>query len=154
MLALKLIHACKGSRPTILYKWNVCHCCHKGIQLFFSLHLLSTEQKLKNASDQEVKSWKPKYLLIVIHDQGLTLSIWFTCPLGTFKKFTCPAKIFMCPANICTSRVRLMHTAGKISKCPGSPTPGAQPEIYLPCRARNHKSLCALGQDLHAPGMP
>ena len=21
-------------------------------------------------------------------------------------------------------------------------------------RARNHKSLCALGQDLHAPGMP
>ena len=25
---------------------------------------------------------------------------------------------------------------------------------HLPRRARNHKSLCALGQDLHAPGMP
>ena len=24
---------------------------------------------------------------------------------------------------------------------------------HLPSRARNHKSLCALGQDLHAPGM-
>ena len=24
---------------------------------------------------------------------------------------------------------------------------------HLPCRARNHKSLCALRQDLHAPGM-
>ena len=24
---------------------------------------------------------------------------------------------------------------------------------HMPCRACNHKSLCALGQDLHAPGM-
>ena len=38
--------------------------------------------------------------------QGLTLSIWFTCPSRTwFWKFTCPAKIFTCPANICTSPV-------------------------------------------------
>ena len=26
-------------------------------------------------------------------------------------------------------------------------------KIHLASRARNHKSLCALGQDLHAPGM-
>ena len=26
-------------------------------------------------------------------------------------------------------------------------------KTHLPCRARNHKSLCALRQDLHAPGM-
>ena len=25
---------------------------------------------------------------------------------------------------------------------------------HLPSQARNHKILCALGQDLHAPGMP
>ena len=25
---------------------------------------------------------------------------------------------------------------------------------HLPSQARNHKSLCALGQDLYAPGMP
>ena len=51
--------------------------------------------------------------------QGLTLSVWLTCPSGTwFWKFTCPAKICMCPANICTSPVKLMYTAGKISTCP------------------------------------
>ena len=51
--------------------------------------------------------------------QGLSLSIWFTCPSGTwFWKFTCHANIFMCPANICISPVKLMYTAGKISTCP------------------------------------
>ena len=51
--------------------------------------------------------------------QGLTLSIWFTWPSGTWlKKLTCPAKIFRCPANICTSPAKLMYTAGKISTCP------------------------------------
>ena len=48
-------------------------------------------------------------------DQGLTLSIWFTCPSGTwFWQFTCPANFFTCPANICTSPLKLMYTAGKI----------------------------------------
>ena len=49
--------------------------------------------------------------------QGLTLSIWFTCPSAHSKKL-CPAKIFTCPANICPSPVKLMYTAGKISTCP------------------------------------
>ena len=44
----------------------------------------------------------------LINNQGLTLSIWFTCPSGTwFWKLTCSAKIFTCPANICTSPVKL-----------------------------------------------
>ena len=55
-----------------------------------------------------------------------------------------PCKIFMCPANICTSPVKLMFTAGK------TPSPYL---THLHRRARNHKSLCGLGQDLHALGM-
>ena len=39
-----------------------------------------------------------------------------------------------------------MYTAGKISACPDC-------KNHLPCRARNHKSLYALRQDLHALGM-
>ena len=38
-----------------------------------------------------------------------------------------------------------MYTAGE--KNP------ARLKNHLPSRSRNHKSLCALGQDLHAPGM-
>ena len=57
----------------------------------------------------------------------------------------CPGKVFMCPANICTSPVKLMYTARKISTCPL--------KNHMPCRACNHKSLCAMGQDIHAPGM-
>ena len=79
--------------------------------------------------------------------QGLTLSIWFTCPSGMwFWKFTCPAKVFTCPANICTTPVKLTYTAGKISTCPDW-------KNHLPNWARNHKSLCALRQDLYAPGI-
>ena len=67
-----------------------------------------------------------KYQWFFIHfitdispSQGLTLSIWFTCPPGTwFWKWTCPAKIFTCTANICTSPVKLLYTAGKISTSP------------------------------------
>ena len=69
--------------------------------------------------------------------QGLTLSIWFTCPSGTwFWKFTCPAKIFTCPANICTSPVKLMYTAGKISTCPDwkitCPLGHVTTKVYVP----------------------
>ena len=69
--------------------------------------------------------------------QGLTLSIWFTCPSGTwFWKFTCPAKIFMCPANICTSPVKVMYTAGKIGTCPDwkitCPVRHATAKVYVP----------------------
>ena len=79
--------------------------------------------------------------------QGLTLSIWFTCPSGTwFWKFTCPAKIFMCPTNICTSPVKLYVHCWENKYMP-------RLKNHLPCRARNHKSLCALRQDLNALGM-
>ena len=62
-------------------------------------------------------SWR--HMKDQIKIQGLTLSIWFTCPSGTWIwKCTCPAKIFTCPANICTSPVKLMYTSGKISTCP------------------------------------
>ena len=45
---------------------------------------------------------KQLYEWFILPIQGLTLSIWLTCPSGTwFWKFTCPAKNFMCPANIC-----------------------------------------------------
>ena len=69
--------------------------------------------------------------------QGLTLSIWFTCPSGTwFWKFTCPAKIFMCPAKICTSPVKFMYTAGKISTCPDwkftCPVGHVTTKVYVP----------------------
>ena len=56
---------------------------------------------------------------LINHTQGLTLSIWFTCPSGTcFLKFTCPAKIFTCPEKICTNPVKPMYTAGKVNTCP------------------------------------
>ena len=64
-----------------------------------------------------------------------------------FWKFMCPAKIFTCPVNICTSPIKLKYTAGKISTCP---------EWKITCpvgHLHNHKNLCALRQDLHAPGM-
>ena len=69
--------------------------------------------------------------------QGLTLSIWFTCPSGTwFWKLTCPAKIFTCPANICTSPVKLMYTAGKIMTCPDlkitCPVGHVTTKVYMP----------------------
>ena len=69
--------------------------------------------------------------------QGLTLSIWFTCPSGLwFWKFTCPAKFFTCPANICTSPVKLMYTAGKISTCPDwkitCPVGHVTTKVYVP----------------------
>ena len=69
--------------------------------------------------------------------QGLTLSIWFTCPSGMwFWKFTCPAKIFTCRANICTSPVKLMYTAGKISACPDwkitCPVGHVTTKVYVP----------------------
>ena len=79
--------------------------------------------------------------------QGLTLSIWFTCPSGTwFWKFTCPAKIFTYPANICTSPVKAYVHGWENKYMP-------RLKNHLPSRARNHKSLCALRKDLHAPGM-
>ena len=40
-----------------------------------------------------------------------------------------------------------MYTAGEKKYVP-------RLKNHLPYRARNHKSLCALRQDLHAPGMP
>ena len=75
---------------------------------------------------QYVSETKPKYSFCAGDDmtraavkQVLQLSIWFTCPSGMwFWKFTCHAKIFKCPANIYTSPVKLMYTAGKISTCP------------------------------------
>ena len=69
--------------------------------------------------------------------QGLTLSIWFTCPSGMlFWKFTCPAKIFTCPANICTSPVKLIYTIVKISTCPHwkitCPVGHVTTKVYVP----------------------
>ena len=85
------------------------------------------------------------YLLPSLYDgtplhmlqQGLTSSIWFTCPLGTwFGKFSCPAKIFTCPANICTNPVKLMYTTGEISTCPDwkitRPVGHLTTKVYVP----------------------
>ena len=78
--------------------------------------------------------------------EGLTLNIWFTCPSGMwFGKLMCPVKILTSPANMCASPVKLMYTTGKISTCS---------DLKITSQLEmNHKSLCALGQDIHAPGM-
>ena len=81
--------------------------------------------------------WLYCHSLLIYLPQWLTLSIWFTCPLGTwFWKFTCPSKIFTCPANICASPVKLMYTAGKISICPEwkmtCPVGHVTTEVYVP----------------------
>ena len=61
-------------------------------------------------------------------------------PIGhEVLKFMCHAKIFMCPATICTSPVKLMNTTEKNKYM-------LRMKSHLPCRASNHKSLCALGQ--------
>ena len=104
----------------------------------------------------DLNQWWQRYLVLydvtgpqcVNRWQGLTLSIWFTCPSGTwFWKWTCPAKIFMCPANICTSPVKLMYAYCWENKYM------RWLKNHLPSLAHNQKSLCALGQDLHVPGM-
>ena len=79
----------------------------------------------------------PMSLKITNIRQGLTLSIWFTCPSGMwFWKFTCPAKIFTCPANICQNLVNLMYTTGKISTCPDwkitCPVRHVTTKVYVP----------------------
>ena len=85
--------------------------------------------------------------LIYIIFQGLTLRISLTCPSGTwFQKCMCPAHIFTCPAIICTSPVKLIYVHCWENNYMPWPK-------NLPSRARNQKSLCALGQDLHALGM-
>ena len=79
--------------------------------------------------------------------QGLTLSIWFTCPSGTwFWKLTCPAKIFTCPAIICTKPCKIYEYCWENKYMPWL-------KNHLPSWARNPKNLCALGQDLHVPGI-
>ena len=84
--------------------------------------------------------------------QGLTLSIWHTCPSGMlFWKSMCSAKNFACPANICTSHVNLMSifkkkkkmsisctllSTGKICTCPDwkitCPVGHVTTKVYVP----------------------
>ena len=79
--------------------------------------------------------------------QGLTLSIWFTCSSGTWLwKLTCPANIFTCPDNICSKPCKTYVYCWENKYMPWL-------KNHLPSWARSHKSLCALGQDLHAPGI-
>ena len=74
---------------------------------------------------------------------GLDIKHLVYMPIGhVVLKMYVPCKNFH--ANICTSPVKLMYTAGKISMCP---------DWKMTSRARNHKSLCALEQDLHATGV-
>ena len=73
----------------------------------------------QNSTTDWLDKTSSTWIWTLFSTQGLTLSIWFTCPSGMwFWKLTCPAKIFTCPGNICTSPVRLMYTDGKISTCP------------------------------------
>ena len=71
-------------------------------------------------------------------------------PVGhvVLRNFMCPATIFMCPGELSTSPVKLVT-------CVYCQENKYMPRLknHLPCRACNHKSLCALRQDLHAPGM-
>ena len=76
---------------------------------------------------------------------GLGIKHLVYMPIGHMVlKFTCPAKILMCPTNICTSPVKLIYTAEKISTCPDW-------KITCPVGHVTTK-VCAQGQDLHAPG--
>ena len=86
----------------------------------YSLRKKTTEKMIPRPTPPAVKMRKEimNKMFSVMINQALTLSIWFTCPWGTwFWKFTCPAKIFTCLANICTGPVKLMYTAGKVSTC-------------------------------------
>ena len=61
-------------------------------------------------------------------------------PIGhVVLKMYVPCKNFHVPATICTSPVKLMFTTEKNKYMP-------RMKSHLPCRASNHKSLCALGQ--------
>ena len=63
----------------------------------------------------------------------------------------------MCPANICASPVRLVHTAGKISTCPDwkftCPVGHVATKVYVPWdkiympRARGHTLMSSPGKD-------
>ena len=96
---------------------------------------------IKNSIRWDEKSTGQLYLNA--GHQGLTLSICFTCPSDTwFRKFMCPAKIFTCPTNICTSPVKLGYCWKNKYML--------RLKNHLASWAYNHKRLCALGQDLHA----
>ena len=89
-------------------------------------------------------------ILPTMTQQGLTLSIWFTCSSGTwFWKFTCSAKIFTCPANICTSPVKLMYIPGKISTCPDwkitCPVGHVTTKFYVPWDTGAQRSQAGMG---------
>ena len=68
--------------------------------------------------------------------QGLTLSIWFTWPLGTwFWKLMCPEKIFTCPSQYLYKPCKAYVYCWENKYMPWL-------KNHLPIWARNHKSLC------------
>ena len=79
--------------------------------------------------------------------QGLTLSIWFTCPSGghVVLKIYVLYKNFHVPSQYLYKSCKAYAYCWKNKFMP-------RLKIHLPCRARNHKSSCALGQDVHALG--
>ena len=53
------------------------------------------------------------------HHAGLDIKHMVYMPVRhVVLRIMCPAKIFTCSANICTSPIKLTYTAGKISTCP------------------------------------
>ena len=86
-------------------------CCVTGWYLYNAVNFLQNPHK--GHSIAHPWGWEDMGVF-----RSLTLSIWFTCPSGTwFWRFTCPVKIFTCPANICTSPLKLLYIAGEISTC-------------------------------------
>ena len=97
------------------------------------LRLLGWPQ-LSNPTDLPcfVPNWSGMRRLI---DQGLTLSIWFTCPSGTwFWKFTCPAKFFMCPSQYLYKPCKAYAYCWENKYMP-------RQKNHLPSRARNQLQL-------------
>ena len=67
----------------------------------------------------QIMSWSCQAPSHYQNQHSLTLSIWFTCPLGMWLlKIYMPSKTCHMPSHIYTSPAKLMYTAEKISTCP------------------------------------
>ena len=106
----------------------------------------SFEPMMTVFTDTHICIWFSSVLMV---NQGLTLSIWFTCPSGTDDvviKIYVPWKSFHVPSQYLYKPCKAYVYCWKNKYMPTL-------KNHMPCRACNHKNLCALGQNLYATGM-
>ena len=108
---------------------------------------------------QRIRLWKRDNNKIVVSNQihngktiahtimqGTTLSIGFTCSSGMWPKKYVHCKNFHVPSQHLYNPCKAYAYCWENKYMP-------RVKNHLPSRTRNHRSVCAMGQDAHAPGM-